>query len=107
MKAAGLVLQDFCYVANIFQLLHLWIFPNSSFMHKASPGISTRPTLEHAHLYVLVSQLCTQAWALTLQTATQQGLRMAVKSTPVCLVFIRLLDAQLRAPSMAQAGLAC
>lgn len=27
-------LFDFCYVANVLLLLHLWVFPHSAYLHK-------------------------------------------------------------------------
>lgn len=34
-------LFDFCYVANVLLLLHLWVFPHSAFLHK----VMTAPLL--------------------------------------------------------------
>ena len=31
-------LFDFCYVANVLLLLHLWVFPHSAFLHKVTPS---------------------------------------------------------------------
>ncbi len=25
---------DFCYVANVLLLVHIWVFPHSAFLHK-------------------------------------------------------------------------
>ena len=27
---------DFCYVANVLMLVHIWVFPHSAFLHKVS-----------------------------------------------------------------------
>ena len=27
---------DFCYVANVLLLVHIWVFPHSAFLHKVS-----------------------------------------------------------------------
>lgn len=29
-------LFDFCYVANVLLMIHLWIFPHSAYLHKVS-----------------------------------------------------------------------
>ena len=33
-------LFDFCYVANVLLLIHLWVFPHSAYLHKVNPQIS-------------------------------------------------------------------
>lgn len=43
MKKWHYYMFDFCYVANVLLLVHIWVFPHSAFLHKVTFAYATGP----------------------------------------------------------------
>ena len=50
-------LFDFCYVANVLLLIHLWVFPHSAYLHKVTPWISMHVHLLYAHMLAISNSI--------------------------------------------------
>ena len=65
-------LFDFCYVANVLLLLHIWVFPHSAFLHKVSQQTSTSTNSMHCS-YAKHSSCC-QMWYVCLSVCRSVSL---------------------------------